>query len=65
MLESVPSKVVQKYGEENGKDGEKNGEGNGERKRITADEHLMGRLRATYLGMYGNEGEREDGGKKE
>ncbi|KAB8296695.1 hypothetical protein EYC80_002115 [Monilinia laxa] len=48
VLESVPSERVRKFGEENGQV-QKEGE------RITADEHLMGRLRATYLSMYENE----------
>ncbi|QSZ36908.1 hypothetical protein DSL72_008998 [Monilinia vaccinii-corymbosi] len=57
LLESVPSERVRKFGEENGEGERKKGES------ITADQHLMGRLRATYLGMYGNE--EGDGGKKE
>ncbi|EDN95653.1 hypothetical protein SS1G_11532 [Sclerotinia sclerotiorum 1980 UF-70] len=52
ILESVPSKRVREFGEANGEIERKNGE------RITADEHLMGRLRATYAGLY------EKGGKE-
>ncbi|ESZ94874.1 hypothetical protein SBOR_4750 [Sclerotinia borealis F-4128] len=59
VLESVPSERVKRFGEENGEGERKKGE------RITADEHLMGRLRATYLGMYGNEdGDVDDGKNK-
>jgi hypothetical protein len=47
VLEPVPSERV--------------GKGEGEYvKAMTADEHLMGRLRATYLGLY-RDGEEEEG----
>ncbi|KAK6594885.1 2OG-Fe oxygenase family protein [Botrytis cinerea] len=55
VLESVPSERVQKFGEANGEIERKKGE------KITADEHLMGRLRATYAGLY----EENKGDKKE
>ncbi|KAF7909403.1 uncharacterized protein EAF01_003121 [Botrytis porri] len=55
VLESVPSERVQKFGEANGEIKRKKGE------KITADEHLMGRLRATYAGLY----EEDKGDKKE
>ncbi|EMR85518.1 putative 2og-fe oxygenase protein [Botrytis cinerea BcDW1] len=55
ILESVPSERVQKFGEANGEIERKKGE------KITADEHLMGRLRATYAGLY----EENKGDKKE
>ncbi|KAF5877232.1 putative 2og-fe oxygenase protein [Botrytis fragariae] len=55
VLESVPSERVQKFGEANGEIERKKGE------KITADEHLMGRLRATYAGLY----EEDKGDKKE
>lgn len=55
MLETVPSERVREFGERVG-----NAEGK-EGKKITADEHLMGRLRATYLGMYGNDAEKKEG----
>lgn len=47
VLEAVPSEMVRRAG-----DGNKEG-GNGEK--ITADEHLMSRLRASYLSMYKDE----------
>ncbi|KAF7900014.1 hypothetical protein EAF00_004350 [Botryotinia globosa] len=55
VLESVPSERVQKFGEANGEIERKKGE------KITADEHLMGRLKATYAGLY----EEDKGDKKE
>ncbi|TGO31924.1 hypothetical protein BHYA_0380g00040 [Botrytis hyacinthi] len=54
VLESVPSERVQKFGEANGEIERKKGE------KITADEHLMGRLKATYAGLY----EEDKGDKK-
>lgn len=48
VLEAVPGERVRIAGE--GKEGEKKGE------IITADEHLMGRLRDTYGGLYKDEG---------
>ncbi|PQE28424.1 oxidoreductase 2OG-Fe(II) oxygenase family protein [Rutstroemia sp. NJR-2017a BBW] len=56
VLESVPSERVRVIAEKEGKKGNEGKEG----KKITADEHLMGRLRATYLGMYGNEEKKEE-----
>ncbi|KAF7922015.1 uncharacterized protein EAE98_008226 [Botrytis deweyae] len=55
VLESVPSERVQKFGEANGEIERKKGE------KITADEHLIGRLKATYAGLY----EEDKGDKKE
>ncbi|KAM3088258.1 hypothetical protein ACMFMG_002313 [Clarireedia jacksonii] len=52
VLESVPSRRVRESWE--------NKEETEGGKKITADEHLMGRLRATYLGMYGNDGEKDE-----
>ncbi|KAI9640215.1 hypothetical protein NHQ30_011453 [Ciborinia camelliae] len=56
VLESVPSERVRRFGEGEGEGG--TGRGNrkgememGEMEKITADEHLMGRLRATYLAI--------------
>lgn len=52
VLEPVPSERVRVLGKKDG-----DGEGEGEFvKAMTADEHLMGRLKATYLGLY-KEGE--------
>lgn len=48
-LEAVPSEVVRDFGK-NTSGGKGLGESEG--KVLTADEHLMGRLKATYLGMY-------------
>ena len=45
VLEAVPSEMVKALEGRNGTD-------NGEHRAMTADEHLMSRLKATYLGMY-------------
>lgn len=45
MLEAVPSEVVSQLKGLNGVGPEEN-------QVMTADEHLMDRLRATYLGLY-------------
>lgn len=45
VLEAVPSEMVKAL------EGD-NGAVNGEHRIMTADEHLMSRLKATYLGMY-------------
>ncbi|TVY39406.1 UPF0676 protein [Lachnellula subtilissima] len=55
VLEAVPSEIVKSLQKEGG------GEGDFV-KAMTADEHLMGRLKATYLGMY-RDGEGEVGEK--
>ncbi|TVY55659.1 UPF0676 protein [Lachnellula cervina] len=55
VLEAVPSEMVKSL--------RKEGDGEGEFvKAMTADEHLLGRLKATYLGLY-REGEAEVGEK--
>lgn len=51
VLEPVPSERVRKAGKEEGSEGS-------EGRAMTADEHLMSRLKATYLGLY-KEGEKE------
>jgi len=61
-LEAVPSEVMREFGKNSGVgagsvEGKEGEEGKG--KVLTADEHLMGRLRATYLGMY-KDGEGEE-----
>jgi isopenicillin N synthase-like dioxygenase len=57
VLEAVPSEVVSRLGRLSGVGPENNDA-------MTADEHLMSRLKATYLGLYrdgeGKEGEKED-----
>lgn len=40
------------------------GRGEGKVETLTADEHLMSRLKATYLGMYKDDGGDGDDGKK-
>lgn len=58
VLEPVPSEMVRLAGERLGVEGKgKVGEGEGE-KELTADGHLMKRLKATYLGMYKDEDEK-------
>lgn len=50
-LEPVPSERVRKFAEEMRQKG--HGGGGGERKKtLTADEHLMSRLQASYLKLY-------------
>ncbi|KAK1778218.1 hypothetical protein QBC45DRAFT_414781 [Copromyces sp. CBS 386.78] len=53
-LEPVPSERVRKFGEENGQ--VKKSEA---RKMLTADEHLMSRLQASYLKLYEDEKKEE------
>ena len=55
ILEPIPSKMVSDLKS-------LNGVGPEGKKAITADEHLMGRLRATYLGMYGDGDGKQDEG---
>jgi isopenicillin N synthase-like dioxygenase len=50
VLEPVPSERVRRTGLEAGE--RREGEG-----AMTADEHLMGRLKATYAGLYRDKGE--------
>ena len=52
VLEAVPSERVKALA------GKSGGEGSGV-KSMTAHEHLMSRLKATYLGMYKDEEEKE------
>jgi hypothetical protein len=49
VLEPVPSEAVKKLSVDGG--------GEGKVKAMTADEHLLGRLKATYFGLYKDEGE--------
>jgi len=49
VLEPVPSELVRKAGES--VERKKVGDG----KQLTADDHLMSRLKASYLGMYQDE----------
>jgi isopenicillin N synthase-like dioxygenase len=46
VLDVVPSEKVAALGKERGST---------DRKKITAHEHLMGRLKGTYFGLYGEE----------
>jgi isopenicillin N synthase-like dioxygenase len=50
VLEPIPSEMVRVLGTSNGTGVEA----------MTADEHLMSRLKATYLGMYRDEEEKKD-----
>jgi isopenicillin N synthase-like dioxygenase len=52
VLEPVPSERVVAAGKEGGAQGNEAGR---EGLAMTANEHLMGRLKATYLGLYSNE----------
>jgi hypothetical protein len=57
VLEAVPSERVRLAGKQGGGIREETGV-----KAMTADEHLMSRLKATYLGMYRDgEGEGKEG----
>lgn len=57
MLEPVPSQMVQAIKRSDDDLG-----GEAEAKAMTADEHLMSRLKATYLNMYRNgDGEKTAG----
>lgn len=55
VLEPVPSEKVRAAGVENGVEKE-------EGRPMTADEHLTGRLKATYLHLYKDEGEEKAAG---